>query len=403
MPRGRRQLEDERLSFLERRGAAFRAALAGLALAASTLPALAAEFAFPGGPEPGNLQGVMARLRQDSYDLELLISFGTSKGGSAGHLALAVREPGAADDWVYSANFYADRDEKHAKGFYTDELMIRVPKNEYLYGTASSLGPTAQFGLDFGEIYKRSVVGVRVQGVPKAERDALAAYFARINADYRARAKNTDYHHGEVAYDYMRFNCAKAIGVAFRYGAGYKRLDVKEPSVLPGITRVVKAVQANLPTDMALKLMREWHRRGRTMDVVLYKKYTDSGYVDPVEGEPKVPFRELPNRFPSMLSLDFTNDQGAYEDYDNLHAMYLLYNLGKYSVVVSSQTRAVEIERSKVPMTWRRAEQLAKSQAAADSRSFLRRLPFIPKGLRIGDPVDNTHLYDFERDTKPAP
>jgi hypothetical protein len=368
----------------------------GLALAA--FPDCAAtEFASPGGPEPAGVDTVMGRLRQDPYDLELLISFGTSKGGSAGHLALALREPGEPDDWVYSANFYADRAAKHATGFYTDELMVRVPKNEYLYGTRSSLGPAAQFGLDYGEVYKRTVVGVRVQGVPRAEREALAAFFARINADYRARAANTAYHQGEVVYDYMRFNCAKSIGAAFRHGAGYERLEVKEPKVLPGVTRAVRATQANLPSDMALKLMREWHARGRTMDVVLYKKYPGSGWIDPLEGEPKVAFRELPNRFPSMLSLDFANDQGAYEDYDNLHAMYLLYNLGKYSVVVNPQTWMLEIERSKTPMPYARAEYFAKSAARADSRGFLRRLPFIPKGLRIGDPVDYSHLYEFDR------
>ena len=113
--------------------------------------ALAAEFGMPGGPEPTNIADVMGRLRQDPYDLELLISFGTSKGGSAGHLALALREPGEPDDWVYSANFYADRAEQHAQGRYTAELVTRVPKSEYLYGTRSSLGPTAEFGLDFGE------------------------------------------------------------------------------------------------------------------------------------------------------------------------------------------------------------------------------------------------------------
>ena len=46
-------------------------------------------------------------------------------------------------------------------------------------------------------------------------------------------------------------------------------------------------------------------------------------------------------------------------------------------------------------MPYPRAEEAARSAAAADSRNFLRRLPFIPKGLRIGDPTDNTHLYDY--------
>ncbi len=57
-------------------------------------------------------------------------------------------------------------------GFYTDDLMIRIPKQEYLYGTSSSLGDKASFGLDFGEIYKRSVVGVRIYGVPAGEKNS---------------------------------------------------------------------------------------------------------------------------------------------------------------------------------------------------------------------------------------
>jgi hypothetical protein len=105
-------------------------------------------------------------LHEQPYDLELLISFGTSKGGSAGHLALAIRGEAGTDDTVYSANFYADRSRKHEKGFYTADLMARIPKMEYLFATSSTLADTASFGLDFGEIYKRSVVGVRVRGVP---------------------------------------------------------------------------------------------------------------------------------------------------------------------------------------------------------------------------------------------
>ena len=38
---------------------------------------------------------------------------------------------------VYTANFYADRSPKHAQGFYKDDLMVRVPKNEYVFGTRS--------------------------------------------------------------------------------------------------------------------------------------------------------------------------------------------------------------------------------------------------------------------------
>jgi hypothetical protein len=42
------------------------------------------------------------------YHLELLISYGTSKGDSAGHPALAIRDQVPGDDLVYAANFYAD-------------------------------------------------------------------------------------------------------------------------------------------------------------------------------------------------------------------------------------------------------------------------------------------------------
>jgi hypothetical protein len=373
----------------------WRGALSTLALAgAATCLASGAGFAMPGGPEPANLGAVWERLRQDAYDLELLISFGTSKGGSAGHLALAIREPGSADDTVYSANFYADRSEKHAKGFYTAELVTRAPKAEYLYGTRSSLGPEAVFGLDFGEAYKRSVVGVRAYGVPLREKQALAAYFARINADYAGRAADPEYHQGEVRYDYLRFNCAKTIGVAFRHGAGYRNLQVKQPRVLPGLTRPVAALQSNIPTEMALKLMHEWHARGYAMDVVLYRKHRGSKYVDPHD-EPRLAFGDLPDRFPSVLSLDFTQEAGNYEDYDNLRAMYLLYNLGKYSVVTHGETAMLELERSKEPLPYAQADKLARAHARSDSRHFLRRLPFIPKGMRIGEPVDNTRRYDF--------
>src|SRR5436190_22764153 len=110
----------------------------------------AADFATPGGPVPANLEEVADVLRENPYDLELLISFGTSKGGSAGHLALAIREA-AGDESVYSANFYADRSREYEKGFYTDDLMVRIPKMEYLFATSSTIADTTAFGLDFGE------------------------------------------------------------------------------------------------------------------------------------------------------------------------------------------------------------------------------------------------------------
>jgi hypothetical protein len=361
----------------------------------------AGDFGSKGGPAPANVQEIADILRQDPYDLELLISFGTSKGGSAGHLALAIRDEAPGDDFVYSANFYADRSAEHEKDFYTGDLMVRIPKMEYLYGTSSSLDDKTAFGLDFGEIYKRSVVGVRVRGVPAAEKLALAGFFRRLNDDFHRRARNTEYHDGEIRYDYLRMNCAKTIGSAFRYGAGYKDLKIAGARFLPGVTRVVAALNANIPTEMAMKLLSAWHARGYAMDVVLYKKYEGSTYVDPQEDD-KVAFKDLPNRFPSVLSRDFNNEQGHYEDYDNLYAMYLLYNLGRYSVIVNDETKRLEIERSKDPMAYARAAELAVRSARSDSENFKRRARFRQKGTPIEGNPDNTHLYNFPAEGEKA-
>ena len=72
--------------------------LAALALAATST---AADFGSKGGPPPANIDEITDVLRKDPYDMELLISFGTSKGGSAGHLALAIRDQAPGDDLVY--------------------------------------------------------------------------------------------------------------------------------------------------------------------------------------------------------------------------------------------------------------------------------------------------------------
>jgi hypothetical protein len=353
--------------------------------------ARAAEFGSKGGPAPANVDEIADILRQEPYDLELLISFGTSKGGSAGHLALAVRDQASVDDLVYSANFYADRSAGHEANFYTRDLMVAIPKKEYLFATSSSLDPKASFGLDYGEIYKRSVIGVRVRGVPAAEKLALAGFFRRLNDDFHKRARNTVYHDGEVRYDYLRLNCAKTIGAAFRYGAGYDDLEIAGAKILPALTRVVAALNSNIPTEMAMKLLAAWNARGYRMDVVLYKKYEGSAYMDPHEDE-KVAFKDLPNRFPSVMSRDFRKEQGRYEDYDNLFAMYLLYNLGRHSVRVNGETKRLEIEKSKEPMGYVQAAELAAQSARSDSESFQR-----------GVPPDNTHLYDFPAEAgKPA-
>ena len=287
------------------------------------------------------------------------------------------------DDLVYSANFYADRTPEHEKGFYTDTLMTMIPKKEYLFGTTSSLGDTASFGLDFGEIYKRSVIGVRVYGVSAGEKEALVAYFNRINADYHNRVEKTEYHDGEIAYGYLYLNCAKAIGVGFKYGAGYSDLEITSARLLSR-RKVVAAAKANTPTEMAMKLLKEWSKRGYGLDVVLYRKYHGSTYVDPHDEE-KTAFKDLPDRFPSVLSRDFRKEQGQYKDFDNLFAMYVLYNMGKYRVKVNDETRLLEIDKSKSPMAYPEAAALATTNARADSRKFLGGVPFRPSGTTLGE------------------
>jgi hypothetical protein len=359
-------------------GAASESAKPALVFAAELA---ASDFGSRDGAEPANIDEIVSVLRQDPYDIELLISFGTSKGGSAGHLALALRDMAPGDDLVYSANFYADRSNKHQQGFYTSELMVAIPKKEYLFKTTSSLGETASFGLDFGEIYKRSVIGVRVYGVHASEKEALAAFFKRMNDDYHARAPKTEYHDHEIKYDYLHLNCAKTIGSAFKYGAGYRDLEITSSKLSPR-RKVASALNANIPTEMAMKLLEQWNARGYGMDVVLYRKYGGSNSVDPHD-EKGVAFKDLPDRFPSVLSRDFRRDEGQYRDFDNLYAMYVLFNMGRYSVRVNDATKLLEIEMSKKPMAYPAAAELAAKDASSDSRLFRSRAPFRPSGTTL--------------------
>ena len=123
--------------------------------------------------------------------------------------------------------------------------------------------------------------------------------------------------------------------------------------------------------------------------MVLYKKYDGSTYVDPHEEE-KVAFKDLPNRFPSVLSRDFRKEQGQYEDFDNLFAMYLLYNLGKYRVRVNDETKLLEIDKTKEPMPYPKAAEVATESAKSDSENFRRRRPFQPRGTEIGHSTNDS-------------
>ena len=351
-------------------------------------------FGHKGGPDIENIGEINQLLRQHPYDLELLLSFGTSRGGSAGHLALAVRDDAAGDDVVYSANFYADRDPRHEKGYYNEDLIIVVPKTEYLFKTSSSLGPEASFGLDMGEIYKRSVIGIRINGVQPNIKSGLSGFFQRLNSDFHARKQNTDYHYSPIVYGYMKLNCAKTIGLAFKYGAGFYDLPIKGTSFWSRLNPFA-ATKANIPTEMAMKLIKACAERNCTFDVVLYKKWTGSTYIDPLEGNGKM-FKDLPNRFPSVLSLDYMENQGSYEDYHNLLAMYLLYYLGRYSIVLNGETRRLEIEGKKEPDAYAAALYKADQSAGKDKKHFLRRLVFRAWGIKLDSGVDNTKLYGGE-------
>ncbi len=358
----------------------------------SVAPICRAEpFGHKNGPDIENLSEINELLRHHPYDLELLLSFGTSKGGSAGHLALAVREESLGDDLVYSANFYADLDPKHEKGYYKANLITVVPKTEYLFKTTSSLGPDAAFGLDMGEIYKRSVIGIRISGVQPKIKEGLKVFFQRLNLDFHARKQNTDYQHSPIVYGYMSLNCAKTVGLAFKYGAGFDDLPVKGTSFWSRLNPV-RATKANIPTEMAMELIKTLAQRNCTFDVVLYKKWVGSTYVNPL-GEADKMYKDLPNRFPSVLSLDYFENQGSYEDYHNLFAMYLLYYLGRYSVVLNGENRRLEIEHRKEPDSYAIARFKAAESARKDKKHFLRRLVFRAWGIKLESRADNTHLY----------
>jgi len=350
-------------------------------------------FGHKGGPDIENITEINELLRQHSYDLEILLSCGTSKGGSAGHVALAIRDSVSTDEMVYSANFYADLDPKHEKNHYTENLIVIVPKSEYLFRTSSSLGPNASFGLDMGEIYKRSIIGIRVSGVQQEIKDGLRVFFNRLNSDFHARRKKTDYYNAPIVYGYKDLNCAKTLGLAFKHGARFNDLPVKDTSRLSKLNPV-KISKANLPTEMALQLITCLAARNCAFDVVLYKKWTESTYVDTLDGTGRM-FKDLPNRFPSVLSLDYLENQGSYEDYDNLFAMYLLYYMGRYSIVLNGETRRLEIEEQKEPDSYLTAKEKAHHSAMTDKKNVLRRLLFRSWGLKLGPETSNTHLYEY--------
>ena len=174
----------------------------------------------------------------DHFSAEILLSFGTSTMGSSGHLGLCVRDLDDKDDKqiVYSANFNADKKDVHKEGYYTDgfffllfinlffnlfsELVMKIPKMEYLYGLESSISPLATFGLDYGECFKRSVLGIRIYGFSKPQIEKIHKFYQTMNTDYQNGIKKTNYNKGEIKYKYTDLNCAKTAAEALRFGVG---------------------------------------------------------------------------------------------------------------------------------------------------------------------------------------
>jgi hypothetical protein len=97
-----------------------------------------------------------------------------------------------------------------------------------------------------------------------------------------------------------------------------------------------------------------------------------------------------------VLSRDFRREQGQYQDVDNLFAMYLLYNLARYSVRVNDATKLLEIDRSKRPLAYPAAAELATRSARSDSENFGRRQSFRTEGTSI-EAEDNRQLYEGTR------
>ena len=153
------------------------------------------------------------------------------------------------------------------------------------------------------------------------------------------------------------------------------------------------AVSANIPAEMAPQLIEQWQARGYALDVVLYKKWPHSRLGRPARRS-NVAFAALPDRFPSVLSLDFRADEGDYEDEDNLYLMHLLRRLGRYALIDRRRHAGLLLLRSAATLPYAQAAQQARAAAREQSKNVLRRLPV---GVRdaAGLTGEANHPYDF--------
>jgi hypothetical protein len=347
-------------------------------------------FGIPGGEEVKKVDEVFGVLLEEKYDLEVLMSFGTSSKGSAGHLALSIRE--GDDETVYSANFYADRTPEHAD-HYTEKLVPAIAKKEYIYAQTPTLSPKAVFGLDYGEVFKRSLIGIRMTGISATKKKGIKAFYKRLNEDYSNRVESPEYHRGEVVYNYMNLNCAKTVAQALKYGAGFDDVKVRGNHLLASIPGS-KYLFSHVPTSTAMNIMDVLSKEGVSFSVVLYKKFAGSEQLDT---EHNLKFKDLPNRFPSFKSLDFFNGSKEFESYENLKAMYLLFHLGKFALILDGPSRELRIERQAQPKTYKEALKLASRQGYKKSKNLIRRV-FRSMGVKITAENDTGDLYNPKQD-----
>ena len=135
-------------------------------------------------------------------------------------------------------------------------------------------------------------------------------------------------------------------------------------------------------------------KEGLGFSVVLYKKFEGSQYLD---SELNLKFKDLPNRFPSFKSLDFFNGSTKFESYNNLKAMYLLYHMGKYSLIIDEPSRELRIEKSAEPKPFAEALELAKEEGYKQSKHLIRRI-FRSMGVKITSDTDTSGLYQAGND-----
>ena len=123
--------------------------------------------------------------------------------------------------------------------------------------------------------------------------------------------------------------------------------------------------------------------------MVLYRKYGGSTWVDPHEEE-KVAFKDLPNRFPSVLSRDFRKEAGAVRGLRQpLRDVPVLQPREARRSAWTAPRRRLEIARTKVPLAYPEAARLAARSARSDSENYGRKAGFRPEGTRIGEAAED--------------